>query len=444
MTKHVVVLDIVGLEEKHLNSGVTPNIDNLSNSGEHAKLKSVFPAVTCSVQASFLSGEYPNKHGIISNGYFNRSSNTVSFWEQYDSLVQSPRLWDKINEKNKNFTTAVLFWQNTLYSKSNIIVTPKPLHMDDGMIMWCYSKPPSYYENITSSIGEFNLSTYWGPLASPKSSQWIIEASKFTLKTQKPNLLLTYIPHVDYSAQRFGKESSQVLNDIKLADSFVGDIVNTSKQTGTYEDTHFIVFSEYSFNDVNKSISLNLYLRDKGLLKVREIENKEYIDFELSKAFAMVDHQIAHIYTQSDDDNDIKEITSILSEIDGIDIILDKDSKKLFNIDHPRSGNIIVVANKTTWFNYYWWYDDDKSPNFTKNVDIHRKPGYDPLELFFDPKTKSIPYQTDLIKSSHGRPSSIELDEELSLYVSNKKTNIPKKDGIVDIVNISRYLQNIF
>ncbi|MGD1836858.1 MAG: alkaline phosphatase family protein [Nitrososphaeraceae archaeon] len=444
MTKHVVVLDIVGLEEKHLNSGLAPNIDKLSNSGEHSKLKSVFPTVTCSVQASFLSGEYPNKHGIISNGYFDKNTNTVSFWEQYDSLVQSPRLWDKIKDKNNTLSTAVLFWQNTLYSKSDIIVTPKPLHMDDGMIMWCYSKPLNYYEKMTSFIGEFNLSTYWGPLASPKSSQWITEASKFTLQKQKPRLLLTYIPHVDYSAQRFGKESNQVLNDIKLADSFVGDIINTSKQIGIYDDTQFIIFSEYSFNDVKKSISLNLHLREKGLLKVREIGNKEYIDFELSKAFAMVDHQIAHIYTQSDDDDSIKEILNILKDIDGIDMILNKDSKKLFKIDHPRSGNIIIVANKNTWFNYYWWYDIEKSPNFTKNVDIHRKPGYDPLELFFEHKTKSIPYQTDLIKSSHGRPSNIESNEGLSLYVSNKKSDVSKKDGIIDIVNLGKYLQNIF
>ena len=442
MIQHVIVIDIVGLEEKHLNSRLLPTISALAEKGESSKMKPVFPAVTSTVQTSFLSGEYPNKHGIISNGFMDRETYNVSFWEQYNSLVQVPRIWDFIKNKNINFKTAVLFWQNTLYANSDIIITPRPIHLENEMKMWCYSKPVGYYEKIVEQIGEFDLSSYWGPLSSSLSSEWITKAAKYTIEKSKPNFMVMYIPHIDYSAQRFGKESNQVSDDLVFADSIVEQIIDSTKKSEIYENTQFIIFSEYSFNDVNGAIPINVILRNNGLLNVRKIGEKEYVDFELSRAFAVVDHQIANIYIKSPLDKE--RIVNILKNISDIDIVITEGEKKYFNIDHPRAGDIIIVANRDKWFSYYWWYDENMAPSFTRRVDIHRKPGYDPLELFVDPKKRFIPFDTGLIKGSHGRPVNSITQEGFSFYASNIRSNLPKDESnSLDVVQIGRYLMNI-
>ena len=442
MVKHVIILDIVGLESSHLSSNVIPNIANIANEGESFKMEPVFPAVTCTVQASLLSGQYPNKHGIISNGLYDKNNYTVSFWEQSSSLVQADRIWDIAKrQNNSSFKTAVLFGQNTMYCKADVVITPRPLHMEEGMIMWCYSKPLGYYEALKQKYGEFNLSTYWGPLASYKSSKWIVQAACDTLENERPNLMFTYIPHLDYSVQRFGKNSNEVREDLKRADDLVGQVIQKTTDLGIKDDTRFIIFSEYGFNDVHSQVPLNRKLREAGLLSVRTINDREYIDFELSKAFAMVDHQIAHVYIN---DGYTEQIKRVLENIEGIERVLSTEDKKMLNINHDRSGDLIALANKDSWFTYYWWNDDTKAPNFAKSVDIHRKPGYDPAELFIDPTTKSIPLNADRIRASHGRPADNTTEEGIALYISNQKSLIPNNSKeIVSCVDIGKFLINL-
>ena len=446
MVKYTIVLDIVGLEYDHLKSGLVPNISKIANMGESAKMEPVFPAVTCTVQASMLSGTYPNQHGIISNGLYDRNNYTTSFWEQSNALVQTDRIWDIIkrntSSSSSSFKTAVLFWQNTMYAKSDIVMTPRPLHTDKGMEMWCYSKPVGYYEEIKHKLGEFNLASYWGPFASPKSSEWIIEAAEYTLEKKRPNLMLTYIPHLDYSVQRFGKNSCQVKEDLKKADDLVQQIIQKTVELGIKDDTRIIILSEYAFNDVKDAIPLNLKLRDAGLLAVRSINDKEYIDYEFSNAFAMVDHQIAHVYVKEGFMNESKRV---VENIEGIEkVIYGSEQKKRLNIDHERSGEIIAISDRDKWFSYYWWYEDEKAPNFARSVDIHRKPGYDPVELFLDPITKMIPLSPTLIKGSHGRPADAITEEGLALYISSKKSSLLKNpaETVISCVNVGQHLIN--
>jgi predicted AlkP superfamily pyrophosphatase or phosphodiesterase len=429
--KHSIVLDIVGLEYKHLDSGLVPNIEKIARAGEAARLEPVFPAVTCTVQASILSGKYPREHGIIANGLYDRETYSVSFWEQPSSLVQAKRAWDTNNGK-----TAALFWQNTMYANSDIVVTPRPIHLDDKMVMWCYSRPPGYYEKLKEKFGEFNLASYWGPLASHKSSEWIANAAEYTLESERPELLFVYIPHVDYSAQRFGKESAQVKEDLKKADEIVGRLVQKAIDLGMHDETQFIIISEYAFNDVKGAVPLNLILREAGLLSVRTIADKEYLDFEYSKAFAMVDHQVAHIYVKEGFE---REARKVLEATAGVDKILDGKGKQELKIDNERSGELVAISAKDRWFSYYWWQDESKAPDFARRVDIHRKPGYDPVELFVDMKTKSIPLDPNLVKGSHGRPADLETGEGLAFYASSKKHGIAKS-GVAKCVDIMKCL----
>ena len=378
-------------------------------------------------------------HGIISNGLFDKQNYAVSFWEQSSSLVQADRIWDTLKMSGSSYKTAVLFWQNTMYSNADIVLTPRPLHMDESMIMWCYSKPPGFYEKIAEKIGKFDLTSYWGPFTSRKSSEWIEQATELVLENERPNFLFTYIPHLDYSFQKNGTSYNNLKDDLKFVDDLVGRLIKKVSDMGIIEDTQFIIFSEYGFTHVSSDIPLNTILRENDVLSVREIEGLEYLDLEYSKAFAMVDHQVAHIYIKENYRNSVRKI---LEGIKGVDLILDDELKRRFRINHVRSGDLIAVSDKDKWFSYYWWYDPLKAPSFARKVDIHRKPGYDPVELFFDPTTKSIPLNGKLIKGSHGRlPSQ---HESGPVYVSNMK-NIPKTNDAenLSIVTIGKYLKNM-
>jgi predicted AlkP superfamily pyrophosphatase or phosphodiesterase len=419
--KYSIVLDIVGLEHGHLDSGLAPNITKLAESGESASLEPVFPAVTCTVQASILSGKYPRDHGIVANGLYDRDTHIVSFWEQPSSLVRAERAWDM--SRRNGAKTAALFWQNTMYANSDIVVTPRPIHLDEKMVMWCYSRPAGYYEKLKEKFGEFDLASYWGPLASAKSSEWIANAAEYTLENERPNMLFVYIPHVDYSAQRLGKDAPQVRDDVKKADEIVGRLVDKASKMGIADQAQFTIVSEYGFNSVKGAVPLNLVLRDAGLLSVNTIQGKEYLDLEYSKAFAMVDHQVAHIFAK---DEFARKARKVLEATAGVDTVLDAEGKKKLGIDHSRSGELIAIAERDRWFSYYWWHDGNVAPDFARRVDIHRKPGYDPVELFFDPKTRSIPLDPSLVKGSHGRPPDLATGEGLAFYASNVRHGIAK------------------
>ncbi len=390
---HVVVLNVVGLSPRHFERpDLIPNLAALAQRGAMRPMRPSFPAVTCSVQATLLSGKPPARHGIIANGYFDRDTFDVKFWEQPAALVQEQRLWDLLKTARPELKTAVLFWQNSMFINSDIVVTPRPLHLDSGLVQWCYSKPAGYYEQLQSKIGSFKLQRYWGPVATLGASQWIAHAAIATWRDHKPNLLLAYLPHLDYSSQKFGPESPQTHQALCEVDSVAGELLQEFSKVAAV-----IICSEYSLSAVNGAIYPNRLLRDAGLMRVREIASKEYLDFESSDAFAMVDHQIAHIFCKP---NAVAAAKSALEKVLG---------NEFTHIDHVRSGELVAVAPPDKWFAYYWWSDWSKAPEFAYSVDIHRKPGYDPCELWFDwarmARTFKIATATnpDLVRGSHGR-----------------------------------------
>ena len=392
-TRHVVVINVVGLSPRHFERpNLVPNLAALVKRGSLQPMRPSFPAVTSSVQATLLSGKAPARHGIIANGYFDRDTFEVKFWEQPAALVQEPRLWDMLKAARPELKTAALFWQNSMFINSDIVVTPRPLHLDSGLVQWCYSKPAGYYEHLQSNIGNFKLQSYWGPVASLASSQWIADAARATWHEHKPNLLLAYLPHLDYSSQKFGPDAPQTQQALREVDAVVGELLKDFSR-----DAAIIICSEYSLSPVNGAIYPNRLLREAGLLRVREISSREYLDFELSDAFAMVDHQIAHIFCKP---TAIAAAKAALEKAPGIEFT---------HIDHARSGELVAIAPAGKWFAYYWWTDWVKAPGFAYTVDIHRKPGYDPCELWFDwgrmARTFKIATATnpDLVKGSHGR-----------------------------------------
>lgn len=402
--KRVIVLDLVCLTAEHISdSAQTPTLSRLAQQGWSAPLVPPFPAVTCTVQATLTTGTMPREHGVVCNGLYDRDRFSVRFWDQPTSMVKRPKVWERLKAADPTAKTALLFFQNTMFADVDVVVTPAPLHEEHELIPWCYSKPVGYYEQLAARHGPFDLSSYWGPLAGARSSEWIAKAAVDTMRDHQPTLLWVYLPHLDYNTQRYGPGSPQFKEDLATMDRLVGGLLDDLSSLGFLDDAAVLLVSEYAMSWVTRPICLNRILRQAGLLQVREIAGHEYLDLELSQAFAMVDHQMAHLYVKPGAENATR---AAIWGTPGVEKLLGDFEKRELQIDHPNSGEIIAIAESDAWFPYYWWLDDEKAPPFARHVDIHRKPGYDPVELFFDPATKSIPLDPSLVKGSHGRPAN--------------------------------------
>ena len=419
--RKIFLINIAALSQSLLEEGlkkaIIPNIAKVLSKGFYRAMNPLFPGLTCSVQATLLSGKPPRDHGIVGNGFFDKSELKPKFWAQEESLVAGPRIWDWMREKGK--TTAVIFWQNSKYINAEFVLSPSPIHTEEGMIEWVYSKPKRLYDDLRAKIGDFKLMYYWGPMAGLSSSKWIINSAMEIFRQYKPDLNLIYIPHLDYISQKASPRSSEVLNELKEVDSLIGQILSLG-------DHDIIILSEYGIVDVSNTIYPNLILRDEGFIEVRNINGKEYLDYELSKAFVLVDHQIAHLYLgyqtmknfKPSEKNKLIQAIKSLFKKQNIRALAMEEQKDLY-INHYRSGDLVLLAPKDSWFSYNFWLDQKKRPYFADYVDIHNKPGYDPNELFF--VDSKIPSEKDinLIKGSHGLPA--ESPWQMAVFITNIK-----------------------
>ncbi|MBW2349403.1 MAG: alkaline phosphatase family protein [Deltaproteobacteria bacterium] len=438
--KRVIVMDVVGLSPDHFESGAEiPHLRGLFENGRLYRTRTVFPALTLPVQASVTTGLAPAAHGVVANGFYFPEQYQVAFWEQASSLVRGERVWERLKAKDPSIKTALLFFQNSLYASSDVVITPKPLHTEEGLVQWCYSKPVGLYESLCQEIGAFELMHYWGPLASIESSRWIARAAVQVLDRERPDLMFVYLPHLDYCSQKMGPEVPEILDELALVDEAVGIVVEGVRDLGLYEETVFVVFSEYTFSEVRGDVSLNRVLRDEGFLRVREINGREYLDLELSPAFAMVDHQVAHVYTKPGMEAPVRRL---LEDTPGVDRVMDRKEQAVEGVDHPRSGDLVAVSARDRWFSYPWWHDADREPDFARHIDIHRKPGYDPLELFFEEGTLEISRDTDLIHGSHGYPPC-EARDDTVLLVSGDVNSAPGPGGEVRITDMAGMIQGL-
>jgi predicted AlkP superfamily pyrophosphatase or phosphodiesterase len=424
--QRTLVINCAALSRDYLaDADVAPALHALATDGQLLDLVPSLPALTCSVQATLTTGVSPAEHGIVANGFYDRDLAEVRFWEQSAGLVQKPRAWSNRSDKP---TVAMLFWQNSLYADVDCMITPKPMHTEEGLLNDCTSRPAGLYAELREQLGEFPLHHYWGPMAALPSSQWIAKATEHVWRTMTPDLCLTYLPHLDYNTQRLGPDAAGLADDIRALDALVGRLAEMARADGG----RVIVLSEYSLSPVGRAVALNRVLRDAGLLSLRELGDREYLDTGGCRAFAMVDHQVAHIYFPPGSDGapgaDVADVARLLDETDGVAEVLDRPAQADRGIDHPRSGELIAVADSDAWFSYYWWLDDDRAPAFARTVDIHQKPGYDPVELFADPATRSIPLDASLVRGSHGRTGG---DDPKGIFLAADP--LPPLDGQTSI-----------
>ncbi|HUA64607.1 MAG TPA: alkaline phosphatase family protein [Alphaproteobacteria bacterium] len=430
----LAVINVVGLTEALIGEA-TPRIAGFCRNGAQAHVSPAFPAVTCAAQSNYLTGKLPQEHGIVGNGWFNRELAEIHFWKQSNRLVQSPKIWDALKASNgqTQISVANCFWWFNMYSSVDYSITPRPIYRaDGGKIFDIYSWPYSIRDQIKKDLGEFPFFGFWGPGAGVRTPQgsadcatrWIAESAKWIEKKYSPTLNLIYLPHLDYNLQRHGpfeggKINPAILPDLNAIDSIVGDLIDFFRG----RDVQIVLLSEYGITNVDTPIHLNRIFRKNGWLAVKDELGTEILDAGASRVFAVADHQVAHIYLN---DRALEtSVRNVLEKTPGIERILGGVEKTAAGVDHARAGDLIAVAAENAWFTYYYWDDDARAPDFARTVDIHRKPGYDPAELFIDPKIAMprmkiarrllqkklgfrmlmdvVPLDASLVKGSHGR-----------------------------------------
>ncbi|RZK81287.1 MAG: alkaline phosphatase family protein [Pedobacter sp.] len=411
--KKTVVIDVVGLSS-NLIGDHTPFLTEYIKNKRLCTISPMLPAVTTSVQSTYLTGKTASEHGIVGNGWYDGIDSEVKFWKQSNKLVLSDKIWDRAKKEDPNFTCSMMFWWYNMYSNADYSVTPRPNYLADGRKMPdCYSQPAGLRDILQEKLGTFPLFQFWGAGANIKSTRWIADASIVTDELYDPTLTLIYLPHLDYCLQKFGTDLSKTSKELTEVDEVIKDLVTYYEQKGA----NVIILSEYGIVPVNQPIYLNRIFRKNDLLQIRVERGLELLDAGASKAFVVADHQVAHVYIN---DAAAKEtVKSILEKTPGIALILDEESKKAHGIDHERSGDFVVVADPQSWFAYYFWLDDAVAPDYARCVDIHKKPGYDPVEMFMTSKARAgykllrkkagfryvmdvVPLDATLIKGSHG------------------------------------------
>ncbi len=377
----LLVVDVVGLTPDLLQH--MPRVQRVAASGFAAELGTVLPAVTCSVQSTFLTGLTPSEHGIVGNGWYFRDLGEVFLWRQHNALVQGEKLWDVIRRERPGYKVANVCWWYAMGADVDSTVTPRPVYHADGRKSPdCWTWPPELHDRLTDKLGDFPLFTYWGPTAAIPSSRWIVEAARELMPEH--DLTLVYVPHLDYDLQRHGPDSEQAVAAAREVDAVLTPLLDDAEATGTT----VVLLSEYGITKATRPVDVNRLLRREGFLHVHRNATGELLDPWTSRAFAVADHQVAHVYVK--DPTDVAQVAELLRALPGVDEVLDREGQAAYGLDHERAGELVLVAEPDAWFTYYYWLDDALAPDFAKAVEIHKKPGYDPAELFLDPEDKWV------------------------------------------------------
>ena len=430
--KRVVLLSIPGLRDRDL--AHMPALTSLTTGGEKADLIPSCPAVTWPVQANMLTGKLPAQHGVIANGFYWRDKQQVEMWTAWNDKITAPQIWDLLHQRDPNLTSAVWFPMLSKGCGADYICMPAPVHNPDGSeSLWCYTKPTEYYGELRDRLGHFPLQHFWGPLANIKSTAWIADSAIQAAQRFAPRFFYLYLPHLDYAAQKVGPDSPQALAALGELDGVVQRLAAGVNEAFGNDEVIWLAVGEYAIAPVSHVSFPNRVLRDAGLLRVRQLDG-EQLDLDQSAAWALVDHQIAHVFAKGRDSATIQRVVDAFRNQPGIAEVLTGDDRKKYALDHERSGDVVLISTPESWQAYYWWLDDSSAPAFAKTVDIHRKPGYDPVELHFDFATKSIPLNASFVKGSHGAP--VVRNEQQTVCLASRPILRQSKIRDIDVCGI--------
>jgi predicted AlkP superfamily pyrophosphatase or phosphodiesterase len=414
----IAVINLVGLS-KSLLSGM-PGLREFAEQNGVQCFKPAFPAVTCTAQSSMLTGTAPGQHGIVANGWYDRENAEVRFWKQSNHLVHGEKVWDTLRREIPSFTCAQLFWWYNMHSTADFTMTPRPLYPADGRKVFdIHTQPMDLREQVKSDLGPFPFPAFWGPAAGIASSEWIAASAKWIEDKYSPTLSLVYLPHLDYPLQKDGPLSPNLPAELGKIDRVITDLIQFYERCGV----RVMILSEYGISPVTRAVHLNRLFRKQGWLQLKDELGLETLDCGASRVFAIADHQVAHIYVN--DSSLLTQVRTLLEATPGVDEVRDPAELWGKGIAMERGGDLIAISTADAWFSYYFWEEDALAPDYARTIDIHRKPGYDPCELFIDPALRLpkfqiakfllkkklgfralldvIPLDASLVKGSHGR-----------------------------------------
>jgi predicted AlkP superfamily pyrophosphatase or phosphodiesterase len=421
MPPPLLLINAVGLTPRLL--PYAPRLRALAESGWRHPLREVLPAVTCTAQATLLTGQTAERHGIVANGWLFRDTGEVRFWQQSSRLMQAEPLYvtarRRAKERGRQFRCAKLFWWFNQGAAVDISVTPKPYYGADGnKVFDVTGTPPAVPEVVKARLGPFPFPTFWGPMAGLPCTRWIARCAAHVMAMERPDLALVYLPHLDYDPQRFGPDGCDMPRLVGELDAACEPLLDEARRCGA----RVWVVSEYGHVAVKRPVMPDRALREADLLTVRPGPFGEQLDTFESRAFAVCDHQLAHVYVR--DEADVPRVRDLLAGLPGVARVLAGEERAEIDLRHPRSGEVVALSEPDAWFAYPFWLDDRQAPDYARTVDIHRKPGYDPCELFFDPKLwwpkgraagrllqkklgfrtlfDVVPLDATLVKGSHG------------------------------------------
>ena len=402
MPDNVILLSIPGLRKQDVSQ--MPTLARLAAQGGLADLVPSFPCVTCPVQANMTTGKLPREHGVVANGFYWRDKGKVEMWTAWNDCIERPQIWDLLHQHDESITSAVWFPLHSKGAEADLICTPAPIHNPDGSeSLWCYTRPTELYGTLRDQFGHFPLKHFWGPLANINSTAWIADSAIYAARELQPRFFYIYLPHLDYAGQKSGPDSDAARQALVDLDGVLARLTAGIDAAHGADPPLWIVAGEYPIAPVDHVVYPNRVLREAGLLSVRNETDGEHLDLAGSRAWALADHQFAHVFVS--DPADGPRVADLFRKRAGIAQVLVGDELSIYGLDHPRSGEVVLVSEPNSWQAYYWWLDDARAPGFARTVDIHRKPGYDPVELFFDMATRSIPLDATLVKGSHGAPA---------------------------------------
>jgi predicted AlkP superfamily pyrophosphatase or phosphodiesterase len=456
MTAPLVLINAVGLTPRRL-----PLAPRLSALGPAVPMRDVVPAVTMSAQATMLTGQPVERHGIVGNGWLFRDTNEVRFWQQSNRLIQAEPLYAtarrRATELGRSFTCAKLFWWFNQGVDVDISVTPKPHYGIDGnKVFGITGTPVGYTDELERRLGPFPFFTFWGPGAGLPCTQWIARCAAEVLRDKRPDLALVYLPHLDYDPQRFGPSGCDMAKLVKELDDACAPLLEAAEAAGA----RVWVVSEYGHCDVSRPVYLNRALREAGLLTVRRGPFGEQLETFLSRAFAVCDHQVAHVYVR--DPADSPRVRDLLGVLPGVARVLVGAERAEVGLQHERAGELVLLSDRDAWFAYPFWLDDALAPDYARAVAIHHKPGYDPCELFVDPKftfpklhmarrliqkklglrmtMDVVPLDASLVKGSHGLVAADPQDGPLFVGDNREASPMPMtavRDRVLEALGLA-------
>ncbi len=438
--KRVAVLNVVGLTKSVLEE--MPRLKVWAEKSETQSFKPAFPAVTCTAQSSYLTGKPVSEHGIVGNGWYDREAAEVKFWKQSNHLVNGDKVWEAAG-----VTCAKMFWWYNMYSSADFAATPRPLYPADGRKFFdIHTQPMGMREEIKADLGPFPFPAFWGPKAGIDSSKWIAESARWIEGKEQPQLNLVYLPHLDYGLQKYGPGAAEMAAEYSAIDEVTCDLIAFFEA----REIEVLVLSEYGISPVSNPIHLNRIFREKGWIQVKDELGLETLDCGGCRAFAVADHQVAHVYVN--DPSIADEVREVVCGTTGVEEIREGSSLWDEGAGRERGGDFVAISEEDAWFTYYYWNDDAKAPDFARCIDIHRKPGYDPVELFLDPAIKFpllkiagflakkklglrglmdvIPLDASLVKGSHGRDTVDEKEQPVA--IGARAGEVGSAEGVFD------------